>query len=865
MYKLISFFSLFLTLSAAMAQHTEWRTGVRDTSYSSRSDYAQNVKKFPFIRLVPDSPVASVAEQRRLVYARIGSRELHLDAFLPSAMAGRTPAILIVHGGGWRSGDRSQHIPLAQHLAARGIACFTVEYRLSTEAFFPAAVYDLKAAVRWLHANATRFSTDPAHISVLGFSAGGQLAALMGVTNGLRKFEGSEGVPAASSAVNAVIDIDGTLSFVHPDAWETQHPDKIGASAWWIGYPRTERLDLWNEASPLTYAEANKTPFLFLNSAVERMHAGRTDFKTIMDAHHVLTEIVEFPHTPHSFCLYEPWFPQVVDSVVSFVGRVDHWRPRAAAVSGSPAASAEASSGKDAAVWSPDLGNGRYKNPVIDADYSDPDVVRVGSDFYLTSSSFEDIPGLPILHSKDLVNWEIIGHALLRQPPFDHFDVPRHGDGVWAPAIRYYHNEFFLYYPDPDYGIYLTKAAKPSGPWSPPVLVYPGKGIIDPCPFIDDDGSMYLVHAFAGSRAGIKSVLAINRLNKEGTQVTDDGVLVYDGHAADPTIEGPKLYKRRGYYYIFAPAGGVGGGWQVVLRSKNIYGPYERKVVMAQGSSATNGPHQGAWVSTVTGEDWFLHFQDKGPYGRVVHLEPMVWKDGWPVIGEDKDGDGTGEPVASFRKPNVGKTYPVSNPAEGDEFNGRELGLQWQWMANTQAGWYYMNIAMGSLRLYALPAPAEAKNLWQVPNVLLQKFPADEFVVTTRLSFTRNPKLENERAGLTVMGLGYADIFIRSAKDGLHLCYGLCKDAESGGAEEEHDLAALSDSTVYLRVQVRAGAVCRFSYSLDGQAFVDAGETFSAAPGRWIGAKVGLFCTGSEHSNDAGYADVDWFRVEKLP
>src|SRR6185437_15270164 len=231
MYKLISFFSLFLTLSAAMAQHTEWRTGVRDTSYSSRSDYAQNVKKFPFIRLVPDSPVASVAEQRRLVYARIGSRELHLDAFLPSAMAGRTPAILIVHGGGWRSGDRSQHIPLAQHLAARGIACFTVEYRLSTEAFFPAAVYDLKAAVRWLHANATRFSTDPAHISVLGFSAGGQLAALMGVTNGLRKFEGSEGVPAASSAVNAVIDIDGTLSFVHPDAWETQHPDKIGASA----------------------------------------------------------------------------------------------------------------------------------------------------------------------------------------------------------------------------------------------------------------------------------------------------------------------------------------------------------------------------------------------------------------------------------------------------------------------------------------------------------------------------------------------------------------------------------------------------------------------------------------------------------
>src|SRR6187455_681887 len=148
-------------------------------------------------------------------------------------------------------------------------------------------------------------------------------------------------------------------------------------------------------------------------------------------------------------------------------------------------------------VWVSDLGNGNFKNPVLNADYSDPDAIRVGNDFYLVSSSFEDIPGLPVLHSYDLVNWTIIGHALKRQPPYDHFSTPRHGNGVWAPAIRYHNGEFYIYYPDPDFGIYLIKAKDMAGTWSEPILVYPGKGIIDPCPLWDDGGQAYLVHAFA--------------------------------------------------------------------------------------------------------------------------------------------------------------------------------------------------------------------------------------------------------------------------------------------------------------------------------------------------------------------------------
>ncbi|WPU92828.1 glycoside hydrolase 43 family protein [Mucilaginibacter sabulilitoris] len=514
-------------------------------------------------------------------------------------------------------------------------------------------------------------------------------------------------------------------------------------------------------------------------------------------------------------------------------------------------------------VWVADQGNGTYKNPVLNADYSDPDAIRVGDDFYLVSSSFEDIPGLPILHSKDLVNWHIIGHALVRQQPFDHFDIPRHGDGVWAPALRYYKGEFYLYYPDPDYGIYLIKAKNAAGPWSIPVMVYAGKGLIDPCPLLDDDGQMYLVHGFAGSRAGIKSVIAVNKLNADGTKVTDAGVIVYDGHETDPTIEGPKFYKRNGYYYIFAPAGGVPTGWQLVLRSKNIYGPYERKVVMDQGKTTVNGPHQGAWITTQTGEDWFLHFQDKEQYGRVVHLQPMVWKNNWPVIGADKDGDGKGEPVLVYKKPNVGKTYPIETPVESDEFNGTTLGLQWQWMANAQAGWYYLNPGKGALRLYSDKMPEGAKNLWGAGNVLLQKFMADEFETTTKMTFTPNVKLE-EKAGLTIMGFSYASIAVKNKKDGVYLVFDHCKDADKGNAEEEKTIAKLDKLTVWLRVKVSAGAKCDFSYSTDGQTFINAGETFQAEVGRWIGAKVGIFCTRDTQINDSGYADFDWFRVTPI-
>ena len=530
-------------------------------------------------------------------------------------------------------------------------------------------------------------------------------------------------------------------------------------------------------------------------------------------------------------------------------------------------------------VWCPDQGNGTYKNPVLYADYSDPDACRVGDDFYLTASSFNCLPGLPILHSKDLVNWTIISHAVPYalapvQPP----ERPEHGNHIWAPAIRHHNGEFYIFWGDPDRGAFMVKAKDPKGPWSDPVLVKPAKGIIDTCPFWDEDGKVYMVHAYAGSRAEFKSVISICELNAEATRAITPSRIIFDGHEAHETCEGPKMYKRGDYYYIFHPAGGVPTGWQVVLRSKNIYGPYEWRTVLTQGSSPVNGPHQGAWVDTPTGEDWFLHFQDVGAYGRLVHLQPMKWIDGWPVIGTDKDGDGCGEPVLTCRKPNVGQTYPICNPQESDEFDGYALSPQWQWHANINEKWAYYAGDRSIVRLYSYPVVKDCKNLWDVANLLLQKTPAPNFTATMKLTFKPDKRYTGERTGLVVMGADYAGLILENTEKGLELSQVECLKADTGAPEQSNASMALVDNTVYLRVKFSTDGskiaesdgghdlvvTCDFSYSHDGKRFKKLGNPFQAKEGRWIGAKVGMFCTRPAIKiNDGGWADVDWFRITK--
>ena len=558
---------------------------------------------------------------------------------------------------------------------------------------------------------------------------------------------------------------------------------------------------------------------------------------------------------------------------------------------------------QESATWNPNLPGGKYKNPVINADYSDPDVCRVGNDFYMTSSSFACFPGLQILHSTDLVNWKIIGAALTDDYPvlpefrgtnLDWRKRIQHGNYVWAPSIRHHDGWFYIYWGDPDQGLFMTKTQNPAGTWSKPVCVKPGKGMIDCCPLWDEDGKAYLSHGCAGSRAGVKSVLFVAPMSADGTTVTGPSHIVYDGHEDQPTIEGTKFYKRNGYYYIMSPAGGVKYGWQVILRSRNPFGPYEEYVGLAQGKSKINGPHQGAWIDTPSGEDWFLHFQDKHAYGRVVHLQPAKWVNYWLVIGDDRDGDGCGDPVTQWKKPALKATENVQ-PREDDEFSATDLGLQWQFEGPYSHYWYFCDANKSKLRLYGIQQPENYTNLADMQNTLMQKFPAENFTVTSKLKFIPNPgnKNKGEEAGFIIKGLDYAAIKFVTTKEGCLMRFVKCKDAMKGGKEVVEtempmtlveqkkpytqryavdDIPQPRHATqdIYVRAVVKSAGIgngitssAQFYYSTDGKKFTKIGSPFTVKEGKWIGAKVGYFNCRSSVSNDAAFLDIDWIRFTK--
>ncbi|MDL4840279.1 glycoside hydrolase family 43 protein [Aquibacillus rhizosphaerae] len=510
-------------------------------------------------------------------------------------------------------------------------------------------------------------------------------------------------------------------------------------------------------------------------------------------------------------------------------------------------------------VWVADLGNGYYQNPIIHADYSDPDVIRVGDDFFMVASSFNMSPCLPILHSKNLVNWEIINYVSDTFPDSS-YELPRHGDGVWAPSIRYHDGKYWVFIGAPDEGIYMSTTDDPFGEWSPLHLVKKAKGWIDPCPFWDNDGNAYLVHAFARSRAGIKHILQVCKMKPDGTELLDEGRYIFDGTENHPTIEGPKMYKRNGYYYIFAPAGGVATGWQTVLRSKSVYGPYEDKIVLEQGQTDVNGPHQGGWVGLESGESWFIHFQDKGAYGRITHLQPMSWENDWPIMGTDQDENGVGEPVLEWKKPSVSiENKEVTVPQMSDDFTGETLGLQWQWKANVNNSWY--TLLDNRLRLHAVSQPNYLRTLYDLPNIVTQKFPSPTFKATTKLTF--KPASEDDCLGFIVTGRQYSSLKVKKIEGNLTISKVTGNLSESEVLEDVIKLEQSNKVNLYLQVVVDIGAKCQFTYSTDGEHFIKIGDSFVATPGQWIGSQVGMFCVKEGISDSSGYTDVHWFKIHK--
>ena len=544
-------------------------------------------------------------------------------------------------------------------------------------------------------------------------------------------------------------------------------------------------------------------------------------------------------------------------------------------------------------VWSPDNGDGTYTNPVINADYSDPDVCvgPSGEDYYMTASSFQTTPGLPILHSRDLVNWQIVGYALKslytgHKQLEEHFSTPQHGAGVWAPSIRYHNGEYYIYWGDPDFGVFMvkTRGGNPAGQWENPVCVIEGKGMIDTTPLWDDDGRCYLVNGWANSRGKFASVLCVRELSADGMRAISDPVIVFDGNGTENrTCEGPKFYKREGWYWIMCPAGGVPEGFQLAMRSKSPYGPYEHKIVLQQGKTNINGPHQGGWVHTKYGEDWFLHFQDKEAYGRVVHLNPVDWSTGWPVMGKK------GEPVTRFRKPKASEELKVNsekfivNPVESDEFNSPVLGKQWQWHANYHQ-FFGMPTAFGTMRIYTHKLSDGWKNLWEVPNLLLQKTPADQFMATAKLRFTS--KADGQFGGIIMMGHNYQALVVRREGREFKLLVITCQDADKGKPQQEELIATLKPTAedkidykpgihedIYLRLKVtnaEAGAahggkpLVSFAWSQNGKKFTDCGGQYQMKEGKWIGAKFGFVAAETNPKVDKGWVDADWIRIEPL-
>ncbi|MCR5289091.1 MAG: glycoside hydrolase 43 family protein [Treponema sp.] len=431
-----------------------------------------------------------------------------------------------------------------------------------------------------------------------------------------------------------------------------------------------------------------------------------------------------------------------------------------------------------------------YTNPIIFSDYSDPDVIRVGSYYYMTASSFHVTPGLPLLQSADLVHWNLVGYAV-QTIPLKAYDTPQHSKGIWAPSIRYHNNRFIIVVGFPDEGIFVTESTSFYGPWSPLRCVFAAKGFIDPCPFWDEDGNAYIIHGYAKSRIGFNSRLGILAADPDTLVCHGDDRCIFNDEKTQPTIEGPKVYTHNGWYYIFAPAGGVKPGWQTVLRSRSIIGPYEEKIVMRQLDGHINGPHQGGLVDAIDGSWWFLHFQDRGIYGRVSLLEPVVWTDDdWVAMGQGVcTGRIPSDAVDEYDCPPIDantlqKALPgISAVTVNDSFVDGVMGLQWQWQANARADFIQQTSAMQGLCLAALHNTNNPgyETLWSCAHVLTQKVVYEDFVVKVRCNVSH--VLPGSRAGIVFLGGQYASVFIEHGIDGMWRLAYLESNTDEGDSE----------------------------------------------------------------------------------
>ncbi len=484
-----------------------------------------------------------------------------------------------------------------------------------------------------------------------------------------------------------------------------------------------------------------------------------------------------------------------------------------------------------------DQGNGKYVNPILNADYSDPDVIRVGDKYYMICSEFHFM-GIPVLESEDMVNWKIITQIYneINLPGYN--SMERYGGGSWAPAIRYYNDKYWVYFCTPNEGLFMSTAENPAGPWSPLVHVKTVSGWEDPCPLRDDNGDAYLGRSQLGG-----GPIIIHKMSADGTRLLDNGVKVYEG----PTAEGTKMFKKDGYYYISIPEGGVGTGWQTVLRSKNIYGPYEKKIVLEQGVTKVNGPHQGALVDTPEGEWWFYHFQTLDPQGRIVHLQPVTWIDGWPQIGQDIDGNGIGEPVKEWEIPIPSKNNKVYGPKTSDEFTDTTKSAHWQINHNPIPDKWSFTEKEGYLSLHAM----QAMKLKDAHNMFTQKIMGYYSEAVIKLDCSE--MVDGQRAGLFCIGGIYNAAGISCANGKKYIYF------ESDSTTR--NITTITKDTVFFKVYINGNInQAQLYFSINNQGYGKCGEPFSLHSSDWKGARVGIFSYNTKA--DTGVAHFDYFRYD---
>jgi beta-xylosidase len=483
--------------------------------------------------------------------------------------------------------------------------------------------------------------------------------------------------------------------------------------------------------------------------------------------------------------------------------------------------------------------DGTFTNPLIWSDYPDPDIIRVGEDFYMVSSSFTDAPGIPICLSRDLVNWEIIGHVYQRLPEANPAYSMQDGlvayrGGSWAPSIRHHDGKFYVCFCTPAEGFFMAIAEAPQGPYE---LIPFGIELYDPGLFFDDDGRVYVAHG--------SDMILITELTSDCSAIKTPGRPVYQTAFGTP-FEGSHLHKRDGWYYLCNTCRGY-NGIEICLRSRELYGPYEARLISADDANYDGaGVHQGGFLDLENGETWFFMFQDRDFIGRVPVLYKVHWRDGWPLLGDP--GNHWRLPITQS-KPSL----PVSQariPNSSDDFDSPTLGLQWHWNHNPDNSRWSLSARPGHLRLVSAPA----RDLLHARNTLTQKIIGPSSMATTLLDWSG--LREGDIAGICIQNIPSAFLGLEIRNGSAFLV------ADRDGTEEESIELKDAATTLHLRVEATVSGEALFSCSTNGEEFHPLGKPFvmEFTVKTFLGNKFGLFCF-NRKGTDGGHADFDYLRI----